>query len=207
MKKRFYQYVLPSMLAFAFSGLYSIVDGLFVGKNIGDAGLSAINFAYPLVVLIQATGTGLGLGGAVEMAIATGQKNEKRKRLYLGNTLVLLLISCMVLTIVLGLGNSHILALFGAEGDSFHYAKEYLYWITLGATFQILANGLGPILRNFGHPMLVMVAMIGGFVTNIILDWLFIPILGLGMKGAAIATIIGQFTTMVPCLWVLVPKK
>ncbi|NLB89681.1 MAG: MATE family efflux transporter [Clostridiales bacterium] len=204
MKKSFYHYVLPSMLAFAFSGLYSIVDGLFIGRTLGDAGLSAINFSYPLVVLIQATGTGIGLGGSVGISMSIGQNNKKLTNRYVGNSLTLLVLSCVILTFVLAMFSQPVLVAFGAKGNILSYGKEYLHWIILGASFQIIANGLAPILRNFGRPTLVMLAMVGGFLTNIFLDWLFVPVLGFGMKGAAIATVLGQLITLLPCILPLV---
>ncbi|MGO0861877.1 MATE family efflux transporter, partial [Clostridioides difficile] len=79
-KKQFLKNVLPSMLAFAFSGVYAIVDGWFVGRNIGDAGLAAINIAYPLTALIQAIGTGIGMGGAIQIAICLGRGDEDENK-------------------------------------------------------------------------------------------------------------------------------
>lgn len=78
------------MIAFAFTGIYAIVDGFFVGRNVGDAGLAAINMAYPLVALIQAAGSGLGMAGAIQIAINKGKKDEQEERRYLGNAIILL---------------------------------------------------------------------------------------------------------------------
>ena len=81
MKKTFFKNVLPAMLAFAFSGVYAIVDGYFVGQNVGDTGLASINIGYPITALIQAVGTGIGMGGAVNIAFSRGRgerENEKR---------------------------------------------------------------------------------------------------------------------------------
>lgn len=201
LKKQFLNFVLPSMLAFAFSGVYSIVDGLFIGQSIGDAGLSAINFAYPLVVFIQAAGTGIGLGGAVCFATAMGEKDDAGAKAYLSTAIALLLAACLAVTALLLPLARPILVLFGAAGQVLDYADEYMVIISLGAAFQILANGCSPLLRNFGRAVTVMAAMIAGFILNIFLDWLFIPVLGFGMKGAAAATILGQFATMLPCLF------
>ncbi|MFY9283955.1 MAG: MATE family efflux transporter [Miniphocaeibacter sp.] len=206
MKKNFFKYVLPSMLAFAFSGLYSVVDGLFIGRSIGDLGLAAVNFAYPLTVLIQGIGTGLGIGGAVGISIARGKREREEEHKFLGNTIILLLIACFTLTTVLLVFSAPLLRIFGAKDTTYIYAVEYIRVIILGATFQILANGLTPIIRNYGKAFLAMVSMILGFITNIVLDWLFIVKLGYGMKGAALATIIGQFVTMIPCLLFLIAK-
>lgn len=206
MRNNFLKYVLPSMLAFAFSGLYSVVDGLFIGRSVGDLGLAAVNFAYPITVLIQGIGTGIGIGGAVGISIARGKMDKENENGFFGNTLILLAISCLILTTVLYAFSSPLLSIFGAKATTFVYALEYIKIIILGATFQILANGLAPIIRNYGKTVLAMVSMILGFITNIVLDWLFIMKLGYGMKGAALATIIGQFVTMLPCILFLIAK-
>ena len=80
MIKQFLRYVLPSMAAFAFSGLYSIVDGYFVGNNVGDAGLAAINIAYPMIALVNAVGTGIGIGGAVFVSLTRGEGDTESEK-------------------------------------------------------------------------------------------------------------------------------
>ena len=77
-RRTFFKYVIPSIIAFALSGVYAIVDGYFVGNTIGDAGLSAINIAYPIVALIQAVGTGIGMGGAVYYSINTAEGHQQK---------------------------------------------------------------------------------------------------------------------------------
>ena len=86
-KRTFFQYVIPSVLSFALSGVYAIVDGFFVGNSIGDAGLSAINIAYPITAVLQAVGTGIGMGGAVKYSILKAEGNEKELNRYIGNML------------------------------------------------------------------------------------------------------------------------
>lgn len=77
-KRTFFQYVIPSVLSFALSGVYAIVDGFFVGNSIGDAGLSAINIAYPIAAVLQSVGTGIGMGGSVKYSILKAAGNEKK---------------------------------------------------------------------------------------------------------------------------------
>ena len=91
--REFFRYVLPSMLAFALSGIYSIADGFFVGNELGDSALTAINVAYPLTAFIQATGTGIGMGGAVLFTLAAASASPEGKRKYFGISLVLLALS------------------------------------------------------------------------------------------------------------------
>ena len=101
MLKKFLRFVLPSMVAFAFTGLYSIVDGFFVGNNVGDDGLAAINVAYPLVAFINAVGTGIGMGGSVMLSIARGRGDKEGEKRYLGNTLIYLLAASAAVTALL----------------------------------------------------------------------------------------------------------
>lgn len=205
--KQFWKNVLPSMIAFAFSGIYAIVDGIFVGQNVGDAGLAAINIAYPLTALIQASGAGIGMAGAIWLAICIGKQDKESEKVYLGNTCVLLAISGVILTVFLSLFHASILKLFGADGKILEYAVSYIRIIAFGSVFQILATGLIPMIRNYNGAVTAMFAMIAGFVTNVILDWLFVSVYSFGTAGAALATVIGQGITILPCLAFLVIKK
>ena len=85
--KLFLRYVIPSVLSFALSGVYAIVDGFFVGNSMGDIGVSSVNMAYPLVAVIQSLGTGIGMGGAICYSISREEKNEKRAREFTASAL------------------------------------------------------------------------------------------------------------------------
>lgn len=206
MRKRFFSYVLPAMLAFAFTGLYTIVDGFFVGQNIGDLGLAGINIAFPMVAFIQAIGTGIGMGGAIQISTDKGRGSKDSEDKTFGNTLVLLLLSGILMTALMYFLNQPLLVLLGAEGYVLVTASAYLKVIAIGSLFQLCACGFTPLLRNYDQSLLAMYAMIGGFVTNILLDWLFVSILKWGVSGAAWATIIGQIVTVIPCVWFLFKK-
>ena len=194
--KTFLKYVIPSVLSFALSGVYAIVDGFFVGHSIGDAGLSAINIAYPVSAFLQAAGTGIGMGGAVCYSISRAEKKEKRSKEFLSATLWLLILMSVLLTVFAFLLNRPILQLLGAEGSLLSLGMEYNAVIALGAGLQILSTGLVPFIRNHGGPFYAMISMVAGFITNIILDYLFVWVLGRGMTGAALATILGQGVTL-----------
>lgn len=194
--KIFLKYVIPSVLSFALSGVYAIVDGFFVGHSIGDAGLSAINIAYPVSAFLQAAGTGIGMGGAVCYSISRAEKKEKRSKEFLSATLWLLILMSVLLTVFAFLLNRPILQLLGAEGSLLSLGMEYNAVIALGAGLQILSTGLVPFIRNHGGPLYAMISMVAGFITNIILDYLFVWVQGRGMTGAALATILGQGVTL-----------
>ena len=199
MLKKFLRFVLPSMVAFAFTGLYSIVDGFFVGNNVGDDGLAAINVAYPLVAFINAVGTGIGMGGSVMLSIARGSGDARAEKRYLGGTLFYLAAASVIVTALLVGVYPYLIDIFGAEGVVNAYADDYIFVLACFATAQIFSTGCVPLLRNFGTSFGAMFAMASGFVTNIVLDWLFVDHLAQGVYGAAVATGIGQIVTVIPC--------
>ena len=203
MKLQFLRGVLPSMLAFLFSGIYAIVDGFFVGQNVGDNGLAAINIAYPLVALLQAAGTGIGMGGAVRISMAIGRGDEEEQQGFFRSTLLLLAGVSVLLTGFLLLASPFLLRVFGAEGVILEYAEEYLLIIGIGSAFQIFSTGLVPLIRNYDGAFSAMLSMIAGFCTNVFLDWLFVSVLPWGIGGAALATVIGQIVTLAFCIFFL----
>ncbi len=206
MLKNFFRYMVPSMLAFVFSGLYCIVDGFFVGQNVGDAGLAAINIAFPLAALIQSLGTGIGMGGAVQLSICRGKGDPALEHKFLGNTLVLLAAVGIVLMGILFAISRPALILFGAEGLVLEYGLRYIRIFICGTLFQMMATGFIPILRNYEAATLAMGAMIAGLVANIILDALFVSVFDFGVDGAAWATTISQVITTIPCIVFLAKK-
>lgn len=205
--REFLKYVLPSMLAFALSGIYSIADGFFVGNELGDSALTAINVAYPLTAFIQAAGTGIGMGGAVLFTLAAGSASPEAKERYFGMAAVLLVLFGAVLTVLIYFVSPSVLRLFGAEGEILSLAEEYMRFIALGSLFQVLGTGLTPFIRNMGGTVTAMAAMMAGFFTNIVLDYLFVWVFPWGMVGAAVATVIGQAATFCVCLGYLIVKK
>lgn len=205
-KRAFFRVVLPSMLAYTFSGIYAVVDGLFIGRSIGDIGLAGVNFAYPITALILSVGTGIGMGGAVGISISRGRQSRVQEHNFLGGTIGTLLIVGGGLTALLALTAAPLLRLMGAQGATYAAALEYIKIVILGALPQILATGFTPILRNYNKSVLAMATMVAGFVTNIVLDYVFLYTFGWGMAGVAWATVLGQLVTVVPCLPFLVKK-
>ena len=206
-KREFFRYVLPSMLAFALSGVYAIADGFFVGNALGDDALAAINFAYPLTALQQSAGTGIGMGGAILYSLSEGAGENEKKLRFFGTAGILMLIASALLTGAFLLFAPAVLRLFGAEGNVLAMSEEYIRFIAYGSLFQVLATGSVPFIRNMGGSVTAMFSMVLGFAANIALDWLFVWTLSLGMKGAALATVCGQALTFVVCLVFLFVKK
>lgn len=124
LRKSFFRYIIPSMLAFALSGVYAIADGFFVGNAMGDNALAAINIAYPLTAFLQAAGTGIGMGGAVPYSIYAGQKDPRRSSQYFGTSLLLLAASSLLLTLVFLAASPLVLTLFGLPGKFIRWAAN-----------------------------------------------------------------------------------
>ena len=189
------------------SGVYTIVDGFFIGQSLGDVGLTAITLAYPVSALVGAIGTGLGLSGAIRFTILNAQgETQKRQECFSGTTLLMLVVAGLLTALLLGF-TEPILHLLGARGDTLGLCAEYARVIALGAVFQLLATDFVPFIRNMGGATVAMIAMILGFVTNIVLDYTFVWVLNQGMAGAAWATIIGQAVTMIVAVIFFLVKK
>ena len=193
---RFKACVFPAVFAFALSGIYAIVDGFFVGRSIGDTGLSAINIAYPVTALIQAAGTGTGMGGAVMYSVRLAEKRDSEAENFMKGVFFYLALTGILLTVILFPLTDPLLSLMGADGELMKPGREYLSVIVLGSVFQVFGTGVVPLIRNQGKSVQAMYCMIGGFVTNIFLDYLFVWVLRLGMAGAAWASVAGQAVTM-----------
>ena len=123
-RAEFFKFVIPSIIAFALSGIYAIVDGFFVGNTIGDTGLSAINMAYPVVAVIQAVGTGIGMGGAVYYSINKAESNENRAGEFAATSWWLLLIASALLTIIIYCFARSILAALGMQSEILSYGTD-----------------------------------------------------------------------------------
>ena len=205
--KEFFRYVIPSMLAFALSGLYGVVDGFFLGNAMGDAALAAINVAYPITAFVQALGCGIGMGGAVQYTIHKAQKKTEDAAKCFGVTLLLLVGSGIIVTPVLITMNIPMLKALGLEGNLLALGNDYITWIGIGTMFQILGTGLVPFMRNLGNAYISTVAMVIGAMFNITFDYLLIWVFREGMKGAAIASVMGQVAAFLVSIGYVIWKK
>lgn len=207
MLKEYLTYVIPTMLTFTLTCIYSIIDGIFVGNFVGDAGLAGVNVAFPLVTLIMAIGTGIGIGGAVIASIELGRgSTEKNQRAY-GNTFLMMLISAVpVMALLLALPHQ-LCELLGGRGETLEQATAYISVIAWGAPFQIIATGCLPLIRNRGRVGYAMFTSVVGGVMNVALDFAFVVVVPWGVSGAALATVISQVTASLLCLAFFLKKE
>lgn len=205
--RNYFKYIIPSMISFTLTGIYSIVDGYFIGQTLGDAGLAAVNLAWPVASVTYALGAGLGMGGSVISSIRRGEGKPEASRGTIGITFSLILITALTVTaLIFGLSDI-ILTAMGAEGLTRTYGIIYLRTLALGAAAQIGGCGLMPIIRSLGKPVTVMISMIAGCMVNIILDWYLVMKLSMGVRGAALATISGEAVTAIPFVLFFLLKK
>ena len=186
------KYILPTMLTFTLAGIYSIVDGIFVGHAVGDAGLAGINVAYPLVCPILAVGTGLGMGGGVISSIARGEGNSARAARVIGVTLFMLFAASIPILVLYILFAEQLCAALGGQGETLVQAVYYLQVIAVGAPFQVLVTGCTPLIRNRGQVAYAMAVQLLAGVINVVLDYVFVMQWGRGTAGAAEATVVAQ---------------
>lgn len=193
---------LPLTLAQAVQLLYNIVDRIYIGhlENIGDIALTGLGITFPVIVIIAAFTSLFGMGGATLFSLARGKGEEDEAENILGNVFALLASSSVLLFVFCYLLREPILFLFGASEESFFYADEYLRVYLFGTVFSMLSTGLNGYINAQGFPRIGMFTTLIGAVINIILDPIFIFGLDMGVRGAALATVISQ---MLSALWVL----
>ncbi|WP_296581044.1 MATE family efflux transporter [Ruminococcus sp.] len=187
------KFAIPSIIGMLVSALYNMVDQLFIGKAVGTLGNTATGIAFPFTTGCMAIALLLGIGGASCFNLSLGMGDKKRAPYFAGNSLSLLAVSGIVLSVITLLYLTPLLKRFGATDAVLPYAEEYVKYTALGFPFLILTAGGGHIVRADGSPKMTMICNVTGAVINTILDAVFVLVLDWGMKGAAIATVIGQF--------------
>ena len=191
------QYSVPAIIGMIVNALYNIVDRMFIGNipNIGSLAITGVGITMPIMTIILAFGMLIGIGATANISLNLGKGNRPTAEKLLGNAFTLSIIVGLAIAIVGTICANPILNLFGASENTLFYAKEYLNIILLGCTFNILSFSLNSTVRADGNPKMSSLTMVIGCGTNIILDYVFIFIFNLGVKGSALATIISQAIT------------
>lgn len=193
----FVKYVVPTVASQLLSGVYTIVDGFFVGVGAGEAGLAAIGIAFPLTLFPTALGAGIGAGGGTLISISRGMENHREaESIFVAMLSLMFLFSALSMILLIPLLPA-LVALYGAPGELSSMAVTYARILLIASPFQVFSLGLLGATRNSGHPRKAMYIMTSGFVLNIILDWMWVVVFPYGLKGAAWATAVSELLTAV----------
>lgn len=201
----------PCVISMLVAALYNIVDQIFIGwSSAGAFGNAATNIVYPFTVLALGLALLVGDGSAAMFSLALGEQNKEKADKCVGNGFGVLVVLSVVLCVFGFLFKNQILAVFGAnpgEKLCYDFAKDYFTVICAGLPFYMIGQGLNGSIRADGSPKFAMVCTLAGAVSNIILDPVFIFVFGMGVKGAAIATVIGQLLTFLMSIFYLFRSK
>ena len=194
------QYSVPAIIAAVATSLYNIVDSIFIGRGVGPMAISGLAITFPLMNLVVGFCTLIAVGGATISSIFLGQKNLSRATDVINNVMTL----CIIHSIVFGglslLFLDDILTFFGATEATLPYAREFMQVILYGTPISYIFIGLNNLMRATGYPKKAMISALLSVAVNVILAPIFIFSLKWGIKGAALATVCGQFSAFV---WVL----
>ncbi len=201
------KYALPGIIAMTASSLYNMVDSIFIGHGVGAMALSGLTVAKPFMDICAAFGTLVGVGASSLVAIKLGEKDYRSANDVLANVVLLnVLLGALVMAVGL-YWLDPILYAFGASDVTIAYAREYMEIILWGNILTHIYYGLNSMLRSIGHPRIAMYATILAVVVNIILDPIFIFVLDMGVRGAALATMISQLVSVIIELVVFLNPK
>lgn len=192
-----FKYAMPAIIAMTASSLYNIVDSIYIGHGCGALALGALTVAKPFMDICAAFGSLVGVGASSLLAIYLGERDYDKANKVLGNVIVLNIILSTLVMVVGLIWLNPILMAFGASEQTLHYAHQYMEIILYGNIITHIYYGLNSMLRSAGHPRFSMVATIVAVAVNIVLDPIFIFGLDMGVRGAALATVISQIIAVV----------
>ena len=193
----------PTITAQIVNMLYNIVDRIYIGHipEEGALALTGLGLCFPVLMLVTAFSSLVGMGGAPQASIKMGKQDNEGAERILGNCFIVLIALAVMLTAIFRLSGEQLLYLFGASGDTIGYALDYLNIYILGTISVMISLGLNAFITTQGFTQISMLTVVIGAVVNIVLDPVFIFGLGMGVKGAALATILAQ---TVSAVWVLI---
>lgn len=186
------QYAIPAIIAMTASSLYNLVDSMFIGRGVGAMAISGLAITFPFMNLSAAFGAAIGVGSSTLISVKLGEKNYETAQRLFGNNITLNIVVGLIFCAISLLFLDPILRFFGASDQTIPYAREYMEIILVGNVITHLYFGMNAILRAASKPKMAMYATIFTVVINTILDPVFIYGLNMGIRGAAIATILSQ---------------
>ena len=201
------KYAMPGVIAMTAMSLYNMVDSIFIGHGVGALALSGLTVAKPFMDICAAFGTLVGVGASSLVAIKLGEKDYRSANDILANVIILNVLLGAIIMVVGLFWLDPILYAFGASEATIVYAREYMEIILLGNILTHIYYGLNSMLRSVGHPRISMYATILAVSLNVILDPIFIFVLDLGVRGAALATILSQLVSVIVELIIFLNPK
>lgn len=195
--KLFFMFVLPALSSQLLSGIYTIVDGYFVGWGMGQDGLAAIGLAFPFSVIVTAIGAGIGVGGGALIAISMGRRREALAQRILGAMVFLMIAASALSSLLLTPLAEYLLTFYDVSPEIAGMARLYAWILIISSPAQVVTMAMLGAVRNDGFPRKAMFIMIAAFGTNIVLDWLWVIVFPFGIAGAAWATVESQAVSAV----------
>lgn len=192
----------PAIIGMLVNTLYNIIDRMYIGniEGVGKLAITGVGITMPIMTIILAFGMLVGIGTAARISIFLGKGDKETAEKHIGNAFVLIIIFSILITIIGLAFLDKILVVFGASSSTEIYARQYMQIIFAGTIVSMLSFGLNHSIRSDGSPKIAMLSMLIGAIINIILDPILIFVFNLGVRGAAIATVISQF---VATIWIL----
>ena len=191
---------IPAVLGMVVVGLYNMMDSIFVGQMVGDVQMGAISVSYPLTLINAGSAAMLGVGSASVLSRAIGKKDENTIKKIMGNLVAMVLLLSVIYTVIGMTFTRQLLSLTGASDNILNYAEKYLRIVFAGSLFVNFFQSANMVIRGEGQLKKAMTIIASGAILNIILDPIFIFGFNLGVRGAAIATVLSQ---AVGAIWIL----
>lgn len=189
------KFAIPSIIALVVNALYNIVDQIFIGWGVNYLGNGATNVVFPITIVCLSFALMYGDGTSAFLSLKLGEKKNKEAEKGVANGIIISIVTAIILCIICLIFLPKLINIFGCTDALREYALNYGYIISIGIPFVMIGTTLNSIIRADGSPKFAMISMIVGAVLNIALDAFAIFVLKWGIKGAAIATIVGQFVT------------
>lgn len=200
-------FAIPCVISMLINSVYNIVDQIFIGKGVGTLGNAATNVIFPLVIIFNAVAGLIGNGAAANLSLKLGEGKKEEGGKIVGNAVTVSVIFSIILSVIAYFFLPKLVYMFGCTENVYQYAVDYGKIIILGAPFMIIYSALSQLIRADGSPKYSMVLLVVGAVLNIILDPIFIFTFNMGVKGGAIATVIGQIVSFVMAILYLKKVK
>ncbi|MGL6105985.1 MATE family efflux transporter [Romboutsia sp.] len=200
--KLLFQFAVPAIIGMVVNMLYNVVDRIYIGNipDVGALAITGVGITMPITSIITGIGMLIGTGAAANLSLTLGIGNKEKSAQYVGNAFTLVVIASLLVAVIGNIFAPQIVGAFGASESTTPYALDYLRILMFGTIFNLCAFSLNNLIRSDGNPKIAMNTMLIGAIVNIVLDPIFIFGFGLGIKGAAIATVLSQ---TVSASWVL----